>query len=310
MREIGDVGAALAQLKEVAGAGVLAGAAILWDMESRWAMEDAQGPRNAGLHDKEQVLACYLAVRSFGLDTDIIDMEQDLSTYRLVIAPMAYLFRAGISGKIRAFVEQGGTLVMTYWSGIVDEYDRCFLGKTPEGLTDVLGLRFAEIDGLYDGETNCLVPVNGNAEGILREYECRYLCELVETDSARTVMTYGSDFYAGSPAVTCNTFGQGKAYYVCAHAGSEFYRDLLKETVEVLFPDRPVKSVPEGVFVNVRKQGNTDYVFLQNFNREPVAVEGEWGNYRCIYGACDGREGTFDGVVKGLGTVVLKVINV
>lgn len=312
-QEVCEVGAALEQLSETAGTRINAKAAILWDTESRWAMEDSQGPRNAGLHGKEQVLDCYRALRSFGLDVDVIDMEQELSGYRLVIAPMAYSFRAGISEKIRAFVQQGGTLVMTYWSGVVDEYDRCFLGKTPAGLTEVLGLRFAEIDGLYDGEMNTLIPVEGNEEGIGTEYECRYLCELVETDTARTVMTYGNDFYAGYPAVTCNTYGEGRAYYVCAHVGSDFYRELLRQTVEAAFPDRPVKTVPEGLFVNVREREGIKYIFLQNFNQEAVNAKVEWTGCECIYGLreqMNGWDKIFDNgdvSVNGLGTVVLKV---
>lgn len=298
-REVCQVGNALRQLSETAGSHIKAQAAILWDTESRWAMENAQGPRNIGLHHKEQVNACYSSLRQSGLCVDIIDMEQDITAYRLLIAPTAYLFRAGISEKLRQFVKAGGTLIMTYLSGIVDEYDRCGLGGTPIGLTDVLGLRFAEIDGLYDGETNILTPVPGNRERIINQFECRYLCELVETSTARTIMTYGKDFYAGRPAVTCNDYGAGKAYYISAHTDSALYKALLKENITSL--NLPLPNVPDGLEINVRENDSAYYIFLQNFNPEPVTADLAWHWDTCIYGEFNNH------IVPQQETIVLKV---
>ncbi len=64
-----------------------------------------------------------------------------------------------------------------------------------------------------------------------KTYSCKYLCDLVELRGAKTVMTYGSDFYAGYPALTVNTYGKGKAWYVAADAEKEFQEDFLKKIV-------------------------------------------------------------------------------
>lgn len=58
-------------------------------------------------------------------------MEKELSGYQLVVAPMLYLYRANIAEKMKKFVELGGTLVGTYWSGIVNDTDLCYLGGMP-----------------------------------------------------------------------------------------------------------------------------------------------------------------------------------
>ena len=73
----------------------------------------------------------------------------DLGDYDLVSAPMLFMTRNGIEEKLRAFVERGGVLLTTYWSGVVDAYDLAYLGAVPHGLTDVLGLRATELDALY-----------------------------------------------------------------------------------------------------------------------------------------------------------------
>lgn len=323
-REVCDLGRTLKGLEEVAGSAVRREAAILCDTESRWAMEDAKGPRNERLPYKDVLSGFYGAVRGFGVQTDVIDMEASPDGYKLVIAPMLYMFRCDIQRKLADFVRQGGTLIMTFWSGVADEYDRCYLGPAPGGLTDVLGLRFAEIDGLYENERNQLIPVSHShsenevrgedgqeQQGNLgcsmfrRSYSCYSLCELVRTTTAKPLMVYGEDFYAGDPAFTCNTYGKGKAYYLCTAAEPDFYKDLMSEIIPNLFPDRPVLSVPEGLEVTVREKGGKRYLFLQNFNRKPVAVKVEWDYEACLCGDFTvDEEGT--GTVKPFDTVVLK----
>ena len=140
-----------------------------------------------------------------------------------------YMFKEGFAKKIRSFVENGGTLITSYWSGIADDTDRCYLEGTPHGLMDVLGIRSTEIDGLYDWEENSFVPVAGNELGLDKTYTCKYLCDLVELRGARTLMTYGSDFYEGYSCLTVNEYGKGKAWYVAADADKEFYGDFLKK---------------------------------------------------------------------------------
>lgn len=155
--EVTETGASLIELKQVIGSKVDSSAAIIYDMENRWAMEDAKGPRNEGLFYHESVLKSYQALRKAALNVDIINMEQSLDSYKLVVAPMLYMFRSGIETKLRTFVENGGILIMTYWSGIVNETDLCYLEGTPHSLLDVFGLRSKEIDGLYEWEENSLI---------------------------------------------------------------------------------------------------------------------------------------------------------
>ena len=106
--EVTETGASLIELKQVIGSKVDSSAAIIYDMENRWAMEDAKGPRNEGLFYHESVLKSYQALRKAALNVDIINMEQSLDSYKLVVAPMLYMFRSGIETKLRTFVENGG----------------------------------------------------------------------------------------------------------------------------------------------------------------------------------------------------------
>ena len=298
--EVTKVGVALEQLQEVNGSQNPAEAAVIYDVENRWAVEDAAGPRNAGVFYKETVEKPYQAFRKLGINVDVIDETRSLDGYRVVAAPMVYLLREGWTEKVRNFVENGGIFLLTYWSGIVDETDLCYLGGTPHDLMDVMGFRSMEIDGLYDGEWNEGIPEPENPLHLERAYRCSHLCELVQPSTAEVVMTYGKDFYDGMPAMTRNVYGKGKAYAVCADFEQGLYDEVCRKLAEEAGVERIVEEVPEGVEVTMREQKDgTRYVFVQNFNREAVEVKLPIERYPVW-------QGTYDGTIGSWKTIVLK----
>lgn len=284
-REVCRVGETLKKISEVAGSRVESPAAILYDWDSQWAMEDSQGPRNDGLHHHEAVLKFYEGFRKLGLNVDLVDMKCEIERYQVLAIPMGYMFKEGFAEKVRSFVEKGGILVATYWTGIVDDTDRCYLGGVPYGLMDVLGIRSEEIDGLYDWEENQFVPVEDNELGLARSYTCRNLCDLVELRGARALMTYGSDFYAGHPVLTVNSYGQGSAWYVAADAEAAFYDDFLKALVNHGGIQTPVPGpIPAGMELTTRETDKIRYYFYQNFTDKPLPIPLPEGDVETLYG--------------------------
>ncbi len=286
-REVCKAGEMLEQIAAVAGSSIPAQAAVIYDWENRWAIQGSCGPRSDNMYHEECIEKSYYALRRQGLNVDVIDQSIPLDGYRFVAVPMQYLFHEGFAQKLRNYVADGGILVMTYWSGVVDENDRCFLGQTPYDMTDVLGLRREEIDGLYDWESNHICKI-GAGEGITQpdpsdarilsgmrgEYECRNLCELVKPMGAETLMVYDSDFYAGRPALLKNVYGKGRVYYICADAEQAFYDDLYRGLTELAGVRGPLPGgVPEGVEVTLREDGRDRYLFLQNYGDKPVEIE-------------------------------------
>lgn len=227
-QEVKELGDGLAKLDEVVGTTVDAEVAIIFDTENRWAVKDAQGPRNAGVHYVRTVTEHYQAFWEQGIAVDVIDSEKDLSKYKLVVAPMLYMVRPGVGENIEKFVQNGGTFVTTYWSGIVDENDLCFLGGFPGPLRKTLGIWSEEIDGLYDGETNRIKVVGNNELDLRGDFEAKELCDLIHLEGAEALAQYGSDFYAGRPALTVNQLGDGKAYYIASRNDQAFHRAFLK----------------------------------------------------------------------------------
>lgn len=300
-REVCHTGSALDKISELAGSNVKSAVALLYDWDSQWAMEDSQGPRNKGLHYKEALLKYYRGFRKLGLNVDLVDMTGDLTDYKILAAPMCYMFRNGFEEKVRKFVKNGGIFVATYWSGIVDDTDRCFLGGVPHGLMDVLGIRSMEIDGLYDWEKNSLIPASDNLLGLDRTYTCKYLCDLVELRGAEAVMTYGDDFYAGYPALTVNAYGDGQAWYVAADAEKEFQVEFLRRIAEKAGISCGVEGeIPEGLEITTRENSEATYYIYQNWGSQTVEIPLPKGEIQTLYGETE----------KGLepyGLAVLKV---
>jgi beta-galactosidase len=213
-----------------------------------------------------------------GIATDVIDVQQDLSGYRLVIAPLLYMLKPGVCRRLEDFVRGGGVLVTTNWTGIADQDDLCFLGPGP--LRSLLGLHLEEVDGLYPEERNRLLPRPGNGLGLRGSYALLRHCGLVRPESARVLAVYGLDFYKGRPALTVNAFGQGQVFHLAADAEDRFllhfYRSLARRLGLRGAAGRPL---PEGVSAQVRSAGAEKYLFLLNFARRPRAVRlasGAW----------------------------------
>ena len=295
-KEVTEIGNRLIRLSEIAGSTTKARAAILHDCESCWAMEDSQGPRNKDLHYMDTLKKMYHGLRMLGLNVDILDMEEELKGYDLIFAPMPYMFRSNIEIKIRNYVASGGTFVMTYWSGIVNESDLCYLGGTPHQLMDVFGLRSTELDALYDEDRNCV-----KSTGIFFEedkrYECKNFCDLIRTDSAETLLTYESDFYAGSPAFVRNSYEKGTAYYICADFEESFYDDLCKKLAEEKKMLQVPFAIPEGVSVTTRENAAKIFMFIQNFNREAFPVNIPDTDWELLMGCDTGVIGQYETAV-------------
>jgi beta-galactosidase len=273
-RDVAEVGRALEKLDDVVGTTVHPDVAIIYDWENNWAMTDAQGPRRG---DKGYLEACkrhYRQLWERGIPADIIDMDQDLSSYKLVIAPMLYMLRPGVAERVTAFVEEGGTFVTTYWTGIVDENDLCHLGGFPGPLRPLLGIWAEEIDGLYEGDTNGIAPnpdVDLNLSG---EYEARELCALIHAETAEVLATYQKDFYAGRPALTVNAYGKGQAYYIASRNDDRFLSDFYGSLTKSLGVMRALDmDLPMGVTAQLRTDGEQRFVFLMNFKPETINVD-------------------------------------
>jgi beta-galactosidase len=172
-----------------------------------------------------------------------------------------------LAEKVEALVSGGGTFVATCFSGVVDETDLAFENGYPGPLSKVLGIWVEEIDAMYEGQSNRIVYNDGSGE-----YSCNRLADLLHAESAQVLATYGDDFYEGTPVLTENSFGEGRAYYIASDPEDafldRFYGDLMQRHNLT-----PPFEAPAEVEIAVRYKDGQPIMFLLNHSPYPVTLQ-------------------------------------
>ena len=262
-REVAELGRELEALgARTLGARTPARTALLFDWDSWWALEISDGPSRLVKYP-DVVHAYYRAAREAGADLDVIPQTADLTGYDVVLAPALHLVKGDLATRLEAVAARGGTVLATFLSGRADEHDRAFLTDVPGPLAPLLGIRVDEWDA-RPPEFAQTVPGLGA--------QARLVFEIVLPRGAETVATYGTDFYAGTPAVTRNRFGSGEAWYVATAldqpgVGQVVRRILTRHDLLGPYADHPAVETATRVAPD-----GTRLLFLLNHAPEPARL--------------------------------------
>ena len=264
-REVASMGAELQMLGDrTLGSRVPAKAAIMIDWDNWWAIEYSAGP-SCDLRYLDELECYYTAFYRQNIPVDLISVEDDLKQYNVVITPLLYMVKTGYDEKLRDYVRQGGSLVVSFFSGIVDEHDLVVTGGYPGKLRDILGIWVEEQDALPSDAKNGFIWNETH-------YPATLLCDLLHTEGAEKLAEYQSDFYAGMPVLTRNVFGEGIAYYVATRSSHEFYHDFIKMVCGNAGV-KPVFEEMDGLEVCVRETDSERYLFFLNHNPETISLQ-------------------------------------
>ncbi|MER7900227.1 beta-galactosidase [Streptomyces sp. NPDC096046] len=263
-REVVELGASVQALSEIRGSRTQADVAVLWDWHSWWAQSLDWRPSVD--HDaRERADAFYEALYDRHLTVDFAHPEADLSRYPLVVVPALYLMTKAAGRNLTSYVENGGTLVVSCFSGIVDEHDAVHEGAYPGPLRDVLGLTVEEFSPLLPGERVRVTGPDGT------ELSADVWTEFVVPRGAETVLTYADGLTAGLPAVTRHRLGEGTAWYVSTRLGADGLDTLLGRASEDARLG-PRTELPRDVEV-VRRTGESGtYLFAVNHTGSDAKV--------------------------------------
>lgn len=236
--------------------------AIVFDWDNWWALEYSAGP-SVRMKYLDAVQDYYTALFEKNIPVDIIGVDDEISKYKIVIAPLLYMTKKGYAEKLKTFVKAGGTFITTYFSGIVDEHD-LVIGAYPGELKELLGIWVEEQDALPEGEQNAFVYGG-------EKYSADILCDLLHLEGAEGLSFYEKDFYQGMPAVTRNRYGKGNAYYVATRSIPEFYQHFMADVLREAEVDA-ILDTPHNVEATVRENGKGRTLFLLNHNTFGVEV--------------------------------------
>lgn len=264
-REVRTLGSELKQLTAVLSSQVQAEVAILMDWENWWALELDSKPSN-DLKLIPQIYSFYRVLFERNITVDFVHPEADLSRYKLIIAPNLYLVKDPAVENINRYVEQGGALLMSFFSGIVDGNEHIRLGGYPAPFREMLGLTVEEYAPYPSDLTNSIRTCEGQV------LACSLWSDVIHLHGAEALAINENDYYAGLPAVTRHTFGKGRSFYL----GTELQPDGLHWLLERVCAEAGVtpvaRGVPAGVEVLHRSNGEKSWLFLLNHAGAAVEV--------------------------------------
>ncbi len=280
-RELTKLGQELEKLGDkIVGSRTSSKVAIMLDWPNWWAVEFSTGP-SEDLKYFNQLEKYYKPFYDLNIAVDIINPSYDLSGYDIIVAPVLYMIKENVAGSIEKFVEDGGIFITTFFSGIVDENDLIILGGYPGAFRKLLGLWVEEIDALYPDMSNKIVIKEKFPEMLKEEYECRLICDVINTEGAKTLAVFGKDYYKGYPSLTENSYGKGKAVYVATDPEDDFIRDLMKHYCN----EKVLRSFIEprkGVEIAQRVKGDKTLTFILNHNNEKATLTLPEGKYSSL----------------------------
>lgn len=265
-KECQNIGEELIKITDIIGSTIKAKAAIVFDWENWWAIDMSSGP-SIDLRYTDVIEQFHKGIYNTGEIVDFVNSQDDLSDYKVIYAPMLYMVKKEMAEKLEAYVKNGGTLVLTTFTGIADENDHVTTSGYPGFFREMAGIWVEEIDGVLPDMKNEMVGYNNQT------YTCGVLCDVIHLEGATAMANYGKDFYKDTPVLTKNNYGEGQVYYIGTIPEQQFINDFAESFLGV-------NDLPEGVEKTVRTNDGQQYEFYLNYTETEklLILEGSYIN--------------------------------
>jgi beta-galactosidase len=221
-------------------------------------------------HD-EQLQACFNLFYYRNMDSRVVDISKSPLNYKLLFVPGVAVMDQATANKIREYVKNGGTVVMTSNSAIVDETGKVFASTHPGRLSDVFGIRVASYE-----ETENLNEISRKSfKG--KKLEVTYKGKAITSESTRfdVIESKGAEVLASItsldkdyPIITSNNYGKGRAIYVGLPAKDEVLNPLLDDLINELSIKKG-PDVPTGVMA---RQIDATHILYLNVSGESKEI--------------------------------------
>lgn len=273
-REVCALGAALEALKPVSGSRVeKSKIAMIYDYDSWWSWEN--GLLTALFDYRAEVYHWYRAALDAGISVDMVGKTDDWMTYETVFFPVMILADAETAKKAEQYVKNGGTLVVTYGSGIMDEREHVYLGGYPGAFRDLLGIRAEEFVAI--DETDQITLDNGWSGTMWADDITSVTtdCEVI----ARINQTAADRGLRGQAIVTRRKLGEGIAWYIGTKLSREdaeqFFNKYLSENIDKYGAKTDTRENAEGENTPIcvrRTKGEQRFEFWFNRSRDQAVT--------------------------------------
>ena len=296
--EVRDIHAKLQKMSPIAGARYQAEVAIVKDYDNVF---DASVDKWHQRVDKASENALFTAAQKTHTPIDFLYLDhttpKQMAQYKVLFYPHPVITTPERAALLRAYAEQGGTIIFGCRSAYKDIHGKCVMDKLPGILADLTATDIPEYSFITPDAGRVTISWDDS------ELEAAVFADLLEsTGDGHLEGTYTADYYAGSGALVSNIVGAGKVYYY-GTAFSEQAARVFFEKLNVVSPYKSVVELPEECELAVRASENGTYLFILNYLKEPVSIQVKKSALNVL------EECTLKGPVEipGYGVLILKI---
>jgi beta-galactosidase len=262
-REVVALGDAVQRLAPVRGSRVETGTvALLWDVPSYWATQSSPLP-TVDFHYDTTPTRFHHAISRRRVALDIVTPAADLAGRRVVIVPSITVEHSGLADRLRSAAESGAHIVISAFTGLLDESGSVLPGGYPGAFRELIGGSAEELYPLAEGETVRLD--NG-----WRATVCATLLHAVDSE---VVSRYAEGPLAGEPAILVRAVGAGSVIYLGCELDDASIQQLVDSTLEYA-EVTSIASANDDVDLCRRVAANGDsFLFCINHTDHPAEVQ-------------------------------------
>jgi beta-galactosidase len=206
---------------------------------------------------------------------DIVKPGDDLSGYKLVLAPHLHVLPDKVANQLVDYVRNGGVLMADCRTGVKDETNLAYARTLPGLLSPALGIEIQEYEslalGISDKETTTYKIATDPSLGT--DYTAILYADWIAPKGAKAMARYDQPHLKDFAAVTRNAFGKGVGWYVGTITQETAFYDKLIESLLKDASIRPIVSPPGGVEVSERQSPERRLVFLLNHTDSRKTVQ-------------------------------------
>jgi beta-galactosidase len=259
------------KLTEIAGSYYQAKVALIKDYDNLW---DGEQDKWHGPIDEFSDNGWFTAAELMHTPLDFLYLQnntkktslEELSQYALLIYPHATILTEETAKLLKAYVEQGGVLIMGARTGYKDQYGRCPMQPMPGYAADICGVKVVDYTHLGPNDDEQYAIWDNE------EIETPVFNDILEAlEGANVLATFKGNYYDGAPALVANKVGKGTAYYYGAGFSAKTAEVFLRK-LGFASPYSNMIDLPKEAELAVRTKDNQQYLFVLNYMAYDIEI--------------------------------------
>ena len=201
-------------------------------------------------------------------------MVEELAKYPVLFYPHPTIMTEERAEILKAYVEQGGKLVIGCRSGYKQINGKCVMTAQPGLLAELTGSAVKEFTYTHAMEEPVWADFGGKRMEMPMYNDIMEIAkgsDGEDVEGAKVLAAFGSSYYAGKAALIEKQTGKGSAL----HLGGTFSRqntEMLFEYLGIKEPFADLVDAPEGVELVMRRKDGKDYLFVLNYQFEAQKI--------------------------------------